>query len=199
MRIISFPFLLTDGKHLIAGDEAGTIHVFQVLKSGSQLKICQHCKGHQGSIKSLDWSSDGKYLRSSSLLGEYNVCELDLSPSTSTQTAFPFTGENTQAMNDTTWSICVARILSYLNGTTWSISVARILSYLNDTTWSICVARNTQLFEWYNLVHRCCKNTQLFQSSMPNSDRIIILFRNIPYNQRLDLLVLWLTNWALLP
>ncbi|PIK48522.1 hypothetical protein BSL78_14624 [Apostichopus japonicus] len=63
-----------DGKHLVAGDEAGTVHVFQILKSGKQLKLCHHCKGHQGSIKSLDWSSDGKFVRSSSSLGEYYVC-----------------------------------------------------------------------------------------------------------------------------
>lgn len=69
-------FWLSDGKHLVAGDEAGTVHVFQILNSGKQLKLCHHCKGHQGSIKSLDWSSDGKFVRSSSLLGEYYVCEL---------------------------------------------------------------------------------------------------------------------------
>ncbi|XP_071826188.1 uncharacterized protein [Apostichopus japonicus] len=66
-----------DGKNLVAGDEAGTVHVFQILKSGKQLKLCHHCKGHQGSIKSFDWSSDGRFVRSSSLLGEYYVWNME--------------------------------------------------------------------------------------------------------------------------
>ncbi|KAJ8035801.1 Echinoderm microtubule-associated protein-like 1 [Holothuria leucospilota] len=62
-----------DGKRLVAANDKGTIQMFQILKSGKELKLGHVLKGHKGSVKSLDWSSDGYYLRSSSENGEFFV------------------------------------------------------------------------------------------------------------------------------
>jgi WD40 repeat protein len=57
------------GQLLAAGLSDGSIHIYNC--SSSSLKYLGSCKGHSASVTHLDWSSDSKFIQSSSAAYEY--------------------------------------------------------------------------------------------------------------------------------